>query len=337
VRPYDEDWRPRPDSLGRKRVRHVPSRFWDFPRTEAEYPLLLDALLDAVDPWRECVAVFNIFIEPAGMSHPSCDLDRIGDTTIPFSADGAVCFEATERGLLLELLVAHQRSYTDILVLPDHRRQRLSISHHGVVDVEFEDAADIPGFVSMMQENGFPLPAKAPDWTFKPQPWLSKEGATVAVRPFAFGEGEAIVPWSESPRTGASRVCRLERRGQFQAWLDYWMWIARAFMYPDASGPLAPFFDRLLESLDPWKEVLVVWEPRSTDECLSFFREERSELVEWLARCSGVHPFDLIPEHGREFLRFFPKHRRVDGVFSEPGRLDRCIAGVAVVPGISSR
>ncbi len=329
MRPYDEDWRPRPDSFGRKRVRHAPTRLWDFPAGEEEYRQLLDALLDAADPWQECVVVFTVFIEPDGSRHVMAELDRIDDTIIPFSPDGGVCFEAGERSSMLQLLVAHQRSHADILVLPDHRRQRLKISHHDVVHVEFEDAKDIPGFVSVMRLSGFGLPEAVPDWTFRPQAWLTNEGIAIEQPPFAFAEGEAIVPWPESPRTGVSRTCRLEHPEQLRAWREYWWWTSHVFRYPNTPGQLGPFLEQLLKGLEPWKEVLVVWDPRATDECLRFLNKECSDLVEWLERCSGEDAFELIPDHGREFLLFYPKHRRVDGVFSEPARLQHCVALVA--------
>jgi hypothetical protein len=205
----------------------------------------------------------------------------------------------------------------------------LTISHHDVVHVDFEDAADIHGFVSMMQLNGFSLPTAAPDRTFKPQPWLVGESTGLAKGPFEFAEGEAIVPWPVTPRAGTSKICRLEHPAQFRAWEGYWMWISHVVRYSDLSGRPGSFFERLLDGLEPWKEVLIAWAPYATDECLCFLREERAELIEWLEKCSGGDCIRLIPEHGREFLQFYPKHRRVDGVFSEPARLDRWLALLA--------
>jgi len=69
----------------------VPSRFWIFPRTKARFKVFLETLLDAVDPWSECVVASSVWIRPDGTSALQAKAERIGKVQIPFSLDGGVC------------------------------------------------------------------------------------------------------------------------------------------------------------------------------------------------------------------------------------------------------
>ena len=325
MRPYDNDWNNKPDSLGRYRLTHRPRRFWVFPKTKRGFQQLLEALLDAVDPWSECVVVFDGRMLRDDSLTLEVKTAKRSTIEIPLSEDLAACFDASERDLMLRLLAGYWKSSPDIDILPDHRRQTISLSHHDVAHVEFADRARIPAFVAAMAERGLPLPKGGPDWTFKPQTWFGEGPDFVGEKPFEFAEGEPIVPWQGSVKNKGARDCAWDGGPQYETWMNYWSWRREYLDYPEEPERFLPFIENVVAAIDPFREVIVAILDPEKEKVLCFDQGERSQLVEWLARYDDEFNAMVIPQHGRDWLRFLPTYRRVDAAFSEPLRHDRLV------------
>lgn len=63
----------------------------------------------------------------------------------------------------------------DPYVIPDHARQILQTDHHGVIHVSCRSAADMERFIAGMKEDGYDLPRKIPDATFKTPKWMEQD------------------------------------------------------------------------------------------------------------------------------------------------------------------
>lgn len=159
------------------------SRFWMMPEHQGgiAYPRFLGQMLDGLGRWQSCVAWFPGGRWPVGPDEAPDELARTAVLRafgIPDHHAGAAEFEPPEWGQLLALTVLQMHygwaTPDDVHLIPDHGRGFLKVSHHEVVHATFPRPGLLRPFVARMAEQGCPLPAEPPDWTFKRQPWMKR-------------------------------------------------------------------------------------------------------------------------------------------------------------------
>jgi hypothetical protein len=95
---------------------------------------------------------------------------------MPLGTSAIIEFEQSERAALVTLLFATTvfgwSTGQDLYVVPHHARQIMKVSHHGVVHVDFREAADMERMVAGMEDAGYHLPEEPPDPTFKRPGWM---------------------------------------------------------------------------------------------------------------------------------------------------------------------
>jgi hypothetical protein len=153
-------------------------RFWEFPDEEDRYREFLEGLLDACDPWAECHVVFDQ-IDWYDSDGNYCFWwagERLMELGVPVSKDGGVvCFDIGDRETLLSALAQHMPNRMDVALVFDHARQTITLDHHCVATVHFDDAARLEEFVDALESVDILLPSGPPDITFKPQPWFADD------------------------------------------------------------------------------------------------------------------------------------------------------------------
>jgi hypothetical protein len=65
----------------------------------------------------------------------------------------------------------------DLFVIPAHRRRIVHTDRHGVIHVECRSEQRIPQFVDHMAAEGYDLPTRLPDPTFKRPAWMDAAGS----------------------------------------------------------------------------------------------------------------------------------------------------------------
>jgi hypothetical protein len=63
----------------------------------------------------------------------------------------------------------------DLFFIPDHGRQLIQTDHHQVIHAECASAERAEQLVRHMAEEGYDLPTKPPDGTFRRPTWMAKK------------------------------------------------------------------------------------------------------------------------------------------------------------------
>jgi hypothetical protein len=89
---------------------------------------------------------------------------------------GAALFQRKEQDLLgavmfIQMVFAWD-VHDDMYFIPDHGRQFLHTSHHGVIHLHCSREESIQLAIGSLQRSGFSLPTELPDETFKRPSWM---------------------------------------------------------------------------------------------------------------------------------------------------------------------
>jgi hypothetical protein len=100
---------------------------------------------------------------------------------VPAGWDGALRFPYREGAAVATIVFAYQLFGWcvdhDVILIPDHGRQLLQTDHHGVIHVECRTEPRILQFVDHMAAEGYDLPTRLPDPTFKRPAWMDAAGS----------------------------------------------------------------------------------------------------------------------------------------------------------------
>lgn len=154
------------------------ARFWDTPVDPDIRIYFIATLIEALGEWTACYVW-----RPLGW-WPIADDDQtdltenfiLGGLGVPLGTYAVVAFSPPDSAKLAALIFAATvyagNVHEDLVVVPDHARHWLKVSHHDTIHVDFRTKDDLDRMVAFMADRGFPLPGKLPDATFKTPPWM---------------------------------------------------------------------------------------------------------------------------------------------------------------------
>jgi hypothetical protein len=161
------------------------ARFWDVPDQAYSIPYLVEAVLNALDPWEAGYLWPRIGRWPSG-GDPGLANERVRDMVwrvlgMPLGWAGAARVGRDDRSSVVAALFASLGfggdSTSDLYFVPDHARQIVWAGHHDVIHLACADEARMLEFVRHMEGAGFALPTEPPDATFKSPAWMQQEAA----------------------------------------------------------------------------------------------------------------------------------------------------------------
>jgi hypothetical protein len=160
------------------------SRYWEYPQEASIIPLFIDTLLIAVGRRQRFWLYPGHGYWSLGGPSESWPQTQIWKASIhglgvPMGLVGAVGIDAAQ-GDVLEALLFLQVTlgpsvYVDMIAIPEDGHFVLYFEHHKVVHVSFRDRVRLQTSVGVLAGAGFPLPAEAPDGTFKQEPWMQPD------------------------------------------------------------------------------------------------------------------------------------------------------------------
>ncbi len=158
------------------------ARFWVLDVYPFNWPLLIDALMNALDPWDQGVLYPRLGQWPTFARNSPLELRAQGVMLkalgIPDGLQGASSFQQTEKDLLNAIMFIVMAfagdPCDDLYFIPDHGRYFLMTSHHDVVHLKCSSEASIQHVVRNLEEKGWRLPTELPDETFKRPSWMAE-------------------------------------------------------------------------------------------------------------------------------------------------------------------
>jgi hypothetical protein len=153
-------------------------RFWLWPWPPHELLGLLTAIFQHVVPDRYCDAwrPGGVWHEPDPSFIDTVREQLLSGFAIPREHPCALRFARSEftelAALLLAFAIGGWNVDDDIVVVPDHARYLVRLSHHAVVHVQCRDPESVEPLVTHMRERGWELPTEVPDATFKVPAWM---------------------------------------------------------------------------------------------------------------------------------------------------------------------
>jgi len=159
------------------------ARFWCTPEKPSAIPFFIASILKAMDPWEEARVWKRVPSWWFGLDEDSHEAEHVLANIvraigIPEEFRGAIAFAQSEFYALTTLLFAQMclgwSVNDDVFVVPNHARQIFHVEHHDIVHVSCSDEARIERFVADLAQEGFRLPDRPPDETFKVPNWMSK-------------------------------------------------------------------------------------------------------------------------------------------------------------------
>jgi hypothetical protein len=117
----------------------------------------------------------------------SADLSRINDIVecrilkglgLPLGTADVIEFGREELDKLVTLMFSTTifgwSVGEDLYVVPNQGRVLLQTDHHNVIHAVFKDPGDVQHWVETMESEGFPLPERVPDSTFRIPSWMTR-------------------------------------------------------------------------------------------------------------------------------------------------------------------